>query len=108
MTYLYGDSTPSPLKENFIDLLRRALDLSVELVRAEHRLAAEEEQRRQVKWQAEADLVALHRLEEVVARTAREAAPAFLATPAARCAETIADAARDAVQQEIGKVEQAM
>ena len=32
MSYLYGDSSPSPLESNFIDFLRMAMDFCVHVV----------------------------------------------------------------------------
>jgi hypothetical protein len=105
MPYLYGDSSASPLQENYIDLLRHAVDLSVELVRAEHRMLAEDEYRRELRERSEAESAELRALEEAVTRAARGAAPKDAARPAARCASVIAAAVADAVKGELRVVQ---
>ena len=105
MVYLYGDSSASPLKVNFIDLLRHAIELSVELVRAEHRMLAEEEYRRELRERSDGDATALKRLEDAIARAARDAAPAEASQPAVRCAAMIASAVTEAVKSEMRGVQ---
>src|SRR5262245_47279019 len=105
MVYLYGDSSASPLKGNFIDLLRHAIDLSVDLVRAEHRMLAEDEYRRELRTRSEVDSAALLRLEEAITRAARDSAPSDATKPAARCAAIISSAVSDAVRNEIRGVQ---
>ena len=38
MTYLYGDSTPSTLRRNFLEFLRDALDFCVYVLQADARI----------------------------------------------------------------------
>ena len=65
MSYLFGDSTPSPFEINFIDFLRLALGFSVHVLGVEERVVTERARRGQLEQDADSDR---HRLELLLAR----------------------------------------
>jgi hypothetical protein len=65
MSYLYGDSSPSPLKVNFLELLRRALDFSVHVLLSAERQKKDEARLRELERAADSTLVRLEALSEV-------------------------------------------
>ena len=102
MSYLYGDGTPSGLTVNFIELLRRVVDMSVTVVRADGLI--EEGRRRRATREArnEVELEALEALVESVHRSlGGETRPEGSdPSPASRCADSIARWALEASRTE--------
>jgi hypothetical protein len=68
MSYLFGDSTPSPFRINFIEFLRLAMGFSVHVLRVEHQVLIEQSRRIQLEDESEADQ---HRLEQLLDRVAK-------------------------------------
>ena len=66
MAYLYGDSTESALELNYIEFLRDALEFSVEVLVAEHRITALQDGTDERKRQVEVELGLLRTLSENV------------------------------------------
>lgn len=62
MAFLYGDSTPFPLDENFIDTLRNATDICIALLRADESLDGIQRSVEEEKQAAERDLRGVERL----------------------------------------------
>jgi hypothetical protein len=98
MQFLYGDSTPSPLTMDFVDLLRKSLDCFVPILQAEQRMALASARRRELEQKAEHDGGRLRELEGTLAR----AISAFVAgaspdAPVTKCSEAISRAAGAAV-----------
>lgn len=62
MGYLYGDSTPFPLNENFIETLRGATDACFALLQADEAMEHIRSQSDQEKRSAEQDIVGVERL----------------------------------------------
>ncbi len=65
MSYLFGDSTPSPFQINFIEFLRLAVGFSAHVLRVESQVRQERTRRIALEQNCEADR---RRLEELVAR----------------------------------------
>jgi hypothetical protein len=98
MQFLYGDSTPSPLVTDWIDLLGKALDCFVSLFQAEQRMALGAARRRELETKAEQEAARLRELESVVARAIASMIEG--ASPDAsinRCSDIISRAAGAAV-----------
>ena len=55
MSYLFGDSTPSPFRINFIEFLRLAVGFSVHALRVEHRVLLEQTRRIELEEETDAD-----------------------------------------------------
>jgi hypothetical protein len=68
MSYLFGDSTPSPFRVNFIEFLRLAMGFSVHVLRVEHQVLMEQTRRIQLEDENEADR---HRLEQLLDRVTK-------------------------------------
>ncbi len=66
MAYLYGDSSASKLEVNYIQLLRDAVDFSVDVLLAIHRIRRWEQSKRERKQAAEAEVERLAVLESRV------------------------------------------
>ncbi|MBK8481658.1 MAG: hypothetical protein IPL40_10845 [Proteobacteria bacterium] len=62
MAFLYGDSTPFPLEENFIDTLRNATDICIALLRADEALDGIQRSVEEEQQAAERDLRGVERL----------------------------------------------
>jgi F0F1-type ATP synthase membrane subunit b/b' len=65
MSYLFGDSTPSPFRINFIEFLRLATGFSVHVLKVEERVVAEQARRVKLEHDADADR---QRLDQMLAR----------------------------------------
>lgn len=68
MTYLFGDATPFPLEENFIDTISAATDSCVALFELDVEQAERRRQAHEVSTQAELDTEGLANLARVVER----------------------------------------
>ncbi|MFN0247406.1 MAG: hypothetical protein ACKV2T_11015 [Kofleriaceae bacterium] len=73
MSYLYGDSTASPLRSNFLAFLRDALDFCVHLIQAQERIDALHEDGREKDRHAEAERVRIRGLRALVVEAAESA-----------------------------------
>ena len=86
MSYLYGDSTPSPLKSNFIEFLGEALDFSVQILQSANRLQILAKRIGATKDDVDAEITRLEALHASVA-VAMERTPKGAAdSPTATCA----------------------
>ena len=98
--FLYGDSTPSPLKHDFLAFLRDAVDFSAEVLLCDARLKDAVERVTQL---ADATEREIELAEVVVGDVARALSVTGARDPmslAARCAGRIQDGARDLVRAE--------
>ncbi len=86
MNYLYGDSTTSPLKSNFLEFLRDAIDFSVFALQADERIRLGGERTRALNAEAEAELQRLDRFVGVVSRAIDEGEKGAGDSPTSRCA----------------------
>jgi len=98
--YLFGDSTPSPLKTDFVAFLRDAFDFAVQVLLCDHRLA---DATARVDRLSEVTEREIERAELLSADVARALDAALAAPPdslAARCALRIRQGAKDLIQAE--------
>ncbi|MEM9487861.1 MAG: hypothetical protein AAGC55_01890 [Myxococcota bacterium] len=104
MTFLYGDSTASPIGFNYIDFLRQALGLCVEILLAEQRVELSRQRRRTIEDEIASEI---NRLEELGARVQQvldQARDEELSLASERCSAVIARAVAEAVNHEMGAV----
>jgi hypothetical protein len=73
MNYLYGDSTKSPLKSNFLEFLRDALDFSAFVLRAEHTIRNGRDHVAALRREADAEIGRLEAFVGAVTRTIDDA-----------------------------------
>jgi hypothetical protein len=108
MSYLYGDSTPSPLEFNFIEFLRDALDFSVQVLQATERMQTNAKSAQKSRVAADAEIERLEKLGSVVS-VAAEGVPSGAPEGAtARCAAAIAKSAAELVRTETSNVRTAL
>ena len=84
MTYLFGDSTPSPLKSNFLEFFRDAVDFSVFALQTDDRIKQGRERARGLRREADAEM---ERLEAFVGRIAHAIDEAPKGAPDSQTAE---------------------
>ena len=102
-TYLYGDSTPSPLQSNYIEFLRDTVDFCVQILAVESRVHESKERTESLgRWATEE----VERVEKVEAAVARALVPLSPTPDSAvgRCAQAILAAAAQAVRQEADNI----
>lgn len=103
--YLYGDSTPSSLEVNYIELVRATIDACVEVLAAQSRIRDGELRLHEIERQARQDEELLSRfgkaMQGTVAAATRDAAADG---PLARCSEAVLSATGDAVRRQIQAV----
>jgi hypothetical protein len=107
VAYLYGDSTESPLEINYIEFLRDALDFAVEILVADHRIQALQEESEERKRGAEVELGHLRQLSDRVSQSL-ESPPGGPSSSAFRCAMMVRQSADDAIKRTIGQIKQAL
>jgi hypothetical protein len=98
--FLYGDATPSPLKDDFIAFLRDAVDYAVEVLRADARTAAAARDLERLAEQTEREIAAAEELATDVARALEGPALRAPGSLAGRCAARLQIEARDLVRSE--------
>lgn len=103
MAFLYGDSTESGLELNYIEYLKAALDLAIEVLQVEGRVQALQEGGEDRKRAADVDLGQLRQLSDGVSR-AIETAPGGPDSPSQRCAAVIRQAAGEAIKNAVNQV----
>jgi hypothetical protein len=107
VAYLYGDSTESPLEINYIEFLRDALDFAVEILVADHRIQALQDECEERKRGAEGELGHLRQLSDRVMQSL-EAPPGGPSSAAFRCAMMVRQSSDDAIKRTIGTIKQAL
>ncbi|MDB4993492.1 MAG: hypothetical protein JWM74_924 [Myxococcaceae bacterium] len=111
MRYLYGDSTPSPLESNFLELLRDALDFSVYVLSADERMRQSEQRLVALHARYDATVSEIGAFSEIVQATIKDAPHGEAGSPLARCADRVAflvgDTEKRAVAEERAIVEAA-
>jgi hypothetical protein len=108
MSYLFGDSTPSPWESNFIEVLKDGIDFCVLLLAADQRLEMGRGRALAVERTANAET---EKLEELLGAVtlAIEGNPATgTETAAGRCSAAILARASDLVKAELASVRQTM
>jgi hypothetical protein len=107
VAYLYGDSTESPLEINYIEFLRDALDFAVEILVADHRIQALQDEMEERKRGAEGELGHLRQLNDRLMQ-ALDAPPGGPSSSAFRCAMMVRQSSDDAIKRTIGQIKQAL
>jgi hypothetical protein len=86
MSYLYGDSTPTELRSNFLEFLRDAVDFAVFVLEADARIKNGKVRIQRNTDAMEAELGRLEQFIGVVTRSIREAEKGTTDSPTAACA----------------------
>ena len=97
MEHLYGDSTPSPLKSNFLEYLRDALDFAVYVVQADGRIQEGRELMASLRREAGAETGRLQAFVDSIQGAIAEAPKGAPDSPTARCADQLAALGEEAL-----------
>ncbi|MGO8995183.1 MAG: hypothetical protein ACLQVI_17850 [Polyangiaceae bacterium] len=89
MSYLYGDSTPSPLESNFIQFLGEALDFSVHILQGATRIQLLGKRMVSAQEAADAEITRLEALRVSVAAAAERTPKGTADSPTSTCAKAI-------------------
>lgn len=108
MSYLYGDSTPSSLQVNFIEVLRDAIDFAAQVLQAEERERAGRARLEALSEATAANVLELENVGSVVATAIAGLPKREGEGPGARCAASIQRAAADLVRTEVASVRAAL
>jgi hypothetical protein len=98
MTFLFGDSSPSDLRIDYIELLRDALDFAVQVLLADERMKKGVQRVDEARKNAEAELARLQALGGVVNRAVEGAEVGAADSPTAQCAHELLIRASDTVR----------
>jgi hypothetical protein len=98
--FLYGDSTPSPLKSDFIAFLGDAFDFAVDVLLCDARLTTAGQRLLQLSEATEREIEVADSLSVDVARALDVASVRDPGSLAARCAARILQGARDLIRSE--------
>jgi hypothetical protein len=96
VNYLFGDSTPSALRTNFLELLRDALDFGVFVLQADESIQAGRAMVEALNEEAQEELARLDAFAAIVLEAIGEGDKGDLGSPTATYAMQLADLARDA------------
>jgi hypothetical protein len=108
MSYLFGDSTPSPLEINYIDFLRDSLDFCVQLALSTDALQRQTERGDLLHQAARADIERLETLGSTVTSTVKSFSTGEGDSPLARCALAVIRSTSDLVRNEVQGVNAAL
>src|SRR5882757_1239460 len=108
MSYLYGDSTPSPLEVNFVDFLRDCLDFSVQVALSTDALVRQNERGDVLRQSARNDIERLEKLGSGVVMAVKSVSTGDGNGPMARCALSIVRTTSDLVRSEVQGVNAAL
>jgi hypothetical protein len=100
-SYLYGDSTPSPLKTDFIAFLRDTFDFSVQVLLCDARLTDATQQAAHLADATEADVGNAETFSNELARSLDRIGVGLPESIAARCAAKVRQSVTDIVRIEI-------
>lgn len=101
MNYLYGDSTTSQLKSNFLEFLRDALDFCVFVLQADAKIKEGRVQIRQLGEEAEQESQRLERFVNAVQGTVITAQKGAPDSPTAHCGERLTQLITQTHQQSL-------
>ncbi|MGZ3425271.1 MAG: hypothetical protein ACXVCV_01425 [Polyangia bacterium] len=104
MTYLFGDSTPSDLTIDYIEFLREALDLSVQILAAHERMLQGAARAVEVRREGEAEATRLEALGSAQARAIEAFDIGKDEGPTAQCAQSLLRGAAETVRSAIERV----
>jgi hypothetical protein len=107
MSYLFGDSTPSPFRIDFIEVLRLTIGFSAHVLRVEQRVFAEQSRRARIEEDTETDRRHLNqllaRLTDTVQQGSNDVRPRV-----AECIEKIQGDARTVVESGLQALDQSL
>jgi hypothetical protein len=106
LNYLYGDSTESTLKANFLEFLRDAIDFSSFVLGAEHNIRNWKKQRDALREEAAAETKRLQGFVGTVIRAIDDAPKGDSERATARCASLVRALTNTQLQNSIDAVEQ--
>jgi len=98
VNYLFGDSAPSALRTNFLEVLRDALDLAVFLLQADESIEIGRSTIDALTDEATEELARLVAFSDVVQKAIAGAEKGDAGSPTSTCATQVADLARGAQQ----------
>src|SRR5439155_16294378 len=104
MSYLYGDSSPSTLKFNFIEFLKDALDYSVQVLAADRRIREGGERGVELRRAGDEEVARLEALGAQISHAVDGASLGEADSPTARCADSVLRSAAELVRGEIERV----
>lgn len=104
MNYLYGDSSPSPLRSNFLEFLRDSLDFCVHALETDTHILRTKERLRALRDEAEAEGGRLETFVHGVTRAIDDGPKGAADSPTARCAEALKNLAADALRSSLGEI----
>src|SRR5579859_1993294 len=104
MEFLYGDSTPSPLKSNFLEFLRDAIDFGVFALHVDDEIGAIEERSRAESKAADDEIERLEGLGAAVASAIDQAPKGGGDSETARCGVKLAAASVEMTEASIAAV----
>jgi hypothetical protein len=108
MNYLYGDSTTSHLKSNFLEFLRDAIDFSVFVLQADAKMKLGRKQIAVLTEQSETELARLDRYITSVQRAVQTGEKGEPDSPTANCGNRLASLIADAHRQSIEAIRRAL
>jgi hypothetical protein len=108
MSYLYGDSSPSPLTSNFLELLRDTLDFAVYVLQADDHIEKLHERTHAAEEAAREETGRLAAFGRVVAEAIEGAPHGAADSETSRCAGRLATACVDAVRGSTAAVDEAL
>jgi hypothetical protein len=98
MSYLYGDSTPSNLKVNYVEFLRDAVESCVQVLLADQRIAEGAARTRALDTATAAEIARLQKVGALIPKAFEGTPVGDSASATARCVATIVRSAADAVR----------
>jgi len=104
MSYLYGDSTPSPLKSNFIQFLGEALDFSVHILQSATHIQLLGKRMVAAKEDADAEVTRLEALRVSVAAALERTPKGAPESPTSACAKGMLASASELVARSAAQV----
>jgi hypothetical protein len=104
MEFLYGDSTPSPLKSNFLEFLRDAIDFGVYALHVDDELGVIEDRSRAAAKAAEDEIERLEFLGAAVASAIDQSPKGAGDSETARCGTQLAASAVEMTEASIAAV----
>lgn len=108
MNYLYGDSTTSTLKSNFLEFLRDAIDFSVFVLQADAKIKQGRAQIRVLGEESDAESARLERFVTSVSRAVHNGEKGEPDSPTARCADRLAALIVDAHRVSLDGIRQTL
>jgi hypothetical protein len=108
MGFVYGDSTPSPLETNFLELLRDALDFSVVLLRADENIRGLLKRKHADSRAADVETERLVKFGGVVTAAIQDAQEGGAESETARCAARLVTATSEGVTASVEAVRTAL